>query len=90
MRMATTASGPARERILIVEDNDEVRAVAVEHLTGAGYQVIACVSGAAAVSLLEEGGGVDLVFSDVVMPGGYPASTSATGCAPTGPAFRCC
>jgi two-component system NtrC family sensor kinase len=57
-------------RVLIVEDDmdvAEVTASLVEHL---GYRVVRARSGAEALALLAGGERVDLVFSDVVMPGG--------------------
>src|SRR5579859_710083 len=67
------AKGPVRgkgERILIVEDNPDVRRVAVRQLTDLGYQVAEADSGAAGLETLSLDHGVDLVFSDIVMPGG--------------------
>jgi PAS domain S-box-containing protein len=57
------------EAILLVEDNAEVKAVAGMLLQQLGYRVNAVDNAAAALDLLAEGKIVDLVFSDVVMPG---------------------
>jgi PAS domain S-box-containing protein len=57
------------EAILLVEDNAEVKAVAGMLLQQLGYRVNAVDNAAAALDLLAEGQSVDLVFSDVVMPG---------------------
>ncbi len=57
------------EAILLVEDNAEVKAVAGMLLQQLGYRVDAVDNAAAALDLLAEGRCVDLVFSDVVMPG---------------------
>jgi len=57
------------EAILLVEDNAEVKAVAGMLLQQLGYRVDAVDNAAAALHLLAEGKSVDLVFSDVVMPG---------------------
>jgi len=57
------------EAILLVEDNAEVKAVAGMLLQQLGYRVDAVDNAAAALDLLAEGKSVDLVFSDVVMPG---------------------
>lgn len=56
--------------ILAVEDNPLVRRSTVRRLEALGLRVIEAESGLAAVKLLENGSDVDLVFSDVVMPGG--------------------
>ncbi|SLN75707.1 PAS domain S-box protein [Oceanibacterium hippocampi] len=56
--------------VLVVEDNAEVRDVAVSQLRTFGYQVVEAEDGPAAMALLEQGLPVDLLFTDVVMPGG--------------------
>jgi len=58
------------ETILVVEDNEAVREAALQRLEGLGYAVLEAVSGADAISILERGVDVALVFSDVVMTGG--------------------
>lgn len=55
--------------ILVVEDNPDVRNVAVSLLEQLGYQTMAVESAAAALDTLESGPNVSLVFSDVVLPG---------------------
>jgi PAS domain S-box-containing protein len=65
------ASSPpgGHERILLVEDEVEVRRVARAILEHAGYQVVEAVNGAEALELLLDGDApVKLVVSDVVMP----------------------
>jgi PAS domain S-box-containing protein len=57
-------------RILVVEDNPDVREVAIQRLERLGYRTLACESGPAAVALLGENPGIDLVFSDIMMAGG--------------------
>ncbi|UEM24738.1 response regulator (plasmid) [Skermanella mucosa] len=56
--------------VLLVEDSDEVAALAEEMLTSLGYEVTRVASGAAALGALADGRAVDAVFSDVMMPGG--------------------
>jgi two-component system cell cycle sensor histidine kinase/response regulator CckA len=64
---ATDLTGTAS--ILLVEDEEAVRAFAARALTSRGYTVHQAVSGAEALRILAETGGrVDLVVSDVVMP----------------------
>src|SRR5581483_6265652 len=62
---ATT--GRAR-RILLVEDEAQVRAVTSELLQDAGYDVIEAADGEEALRLLEDAGVIDLLLSDMVMP----------------------
>ncbi|WP_166222909.1 hybrid sensor histidine kinase/response regulator [Pseudomonas atagonensis] len=57
------------ETILVVEDNEAVRASAVELLREEGYQVLTAGNGDVAMKMLLEGTAVDLIFTDVVMPG---------------------
>lgn len=56
-------------KILLVEDEDMVRAVAERALSRAGYQVTACPGGEEGLAVIAEGAEFDLVVSDVVMPG---------------------
>jgi len=60
----------AGETILVVEDDDEVRAFSAEVLRDLGYHVLEAGDGTAALRILEQRRtGVDLLFTDVVMPG---------------------
>ncbi|MGE3229844.1 MAG: ATP-binding protein, partial [Hyphomicrobium sp.] len=58
------------EIVLVVEDNDEVRELTLERVEGLGYVVLEARSGLAAQRILESGTHVDVVLSDIVMPGG--------------------
>ncbi len=58
-----------RETVLVVEDNPEVQEVAGLLLDQLGYRVLYANSAAAALDLLGSGERIDLVFTDVVMPG---------------------
>jgi signal transduction histidine kinase/CheY-like chemotaxis protein len=66
---AAAAAPGSGERVLVVEDNIGLRRVAVRQLRELGYETVEAESAAAAVAALEDGG-ADLVFSDVVLPGG--------------------
>ena len=75
--MPETASEPAslgpassHETILVVEDDEDVLMVAAESLRGLGYQVETAVNAAQALDILRGDNPVDLLFSDVIMPGG--------------------
>jgi PAS domain S-box-containing protein len=61
-----------RETVLVVEDDENVRSYSVEVLRELGYRVVEASTGPAALALLEQAGGaeVDLLFTDVVLPGG--------------------
>ncbi len=58
------------ETILVVEDNERVRKVAVARLKSAGYQVLEASAGAEALDVLQAHPEVELLFTDIVMPGG--------------------
>jgi len=58
------------ERILLVEDDDLVRDHVSGQLSSLGYQVVAVRDGAEALEALKQIGHFDLLFTDVVMPGG--------------------
>jgi PAS domain S-box-containing protein len=64
------AVAPAQGRILVVEDDPQVLAVTVAVLTELGYQVATAPNAQVALERLEADEVVDLLFSDVVMPGG--------------------
>jgi CheY-like chemotaxis protein len=57
------------ETVLFVEDDPLVRDVVQPALEAAGFKVEVAKDGEEAVALLETGTHVDLVFSDIVMPG---------------------
>jgi CheY-like chemotaxis protein len=63
-------ASPRRETILVVEDDDDVRAYTVECLRELNYRVLEAHDGASALRLLErQDEPIDLLFTDVVMPG---------------------
>jgi PAS domain S-box-containing protein len=57
------------ERVLVVEDNDEVRRAVVDLLSGWGYRVVAAENADVAAAILAKDAAFDLLFTDVVMPG---------------------
>jgi len=64
--------GPAwggSETVLVVEDDEDVRATVVEMLSDLGYRVLKAKDAASALAIVESGVPVDVLFSDVVMPG---------------------
>lgn len=57
------------ESILVVEDDEQVRETAVALLQDLGYRVLKAKDAQSALSIIESGAPVDLLFTDVVMPG---------------------
>lgn len=68
----TSLTGPVlggSETILVVEDDAPVQHTVVDMLRGLGYDVLHADDGASALALLSTGVAIDLLFTDVVMPG---------------------
>jgi len=84
----TRAAAPARadrsqslprghELILVVDDNTGVRETASRILQSLGYTVLEAESGVEALEILARTPKLDLLFSDVIMPGGIDGPTLA-------------
>jgi PAS domain S-box-containing protein len=69
-RVAAAPIARRGETILVVEDDDDVRAHSVDILRELGYRVIAAPDGASALRVLETEPEVKLLFTDVGLPGG--------------------
>jgi len=69
--------GGNEETILVLEDDDDVRAYSVEILRELGYRVVEAHDGSSALRLLERQTRVDLLFTDVVLPGGMTGAQVA-------------
>jgi PAS domain S-box-containing protein len=61
--------GTTAGHVLLVEDNDEVAALTLEMVSQLGYETTRVASAAAALGALANGRSVDIVFSDIMMPG---------------------
>ena len=66
-------AGGGSETILVVEDEPTVSALACRTLMAEGYQCLRAASAGEALGLLERAGRVDLMLTDIVMPGGNGA-----------------
>jgi CheY-like chemotaxis protein len=77
---ATAADALPRgdETVLVVEDNPEVRATAVEILGSLGYRVLEAANGHQALEKVMQHPDIALVFSDVMLPGGLLGTSLAT------------
>lgn len=65
------------QTILLVEDSEDVRQVTEGYLRSQGYHVLAARNSEEALELLDKHGKVDLLFTDVIMPGGMNGLTLA-------------
>jgi CheY-like chemotaxis protein len=66
----TPAPTDVAARILVVEDDAALRALVIGMLEGRGYEVVAAENGREALDLLRHDAKIDLLFTDVVLPGG--------------------
>jgi CheY-like chemotaxis protein len=65
-------AGPLKggeETVLVVEDDEDVRSTVVEMLSDLGYRVLKAKDAQSALAIVESGAPIQLLFTDVVMPG---------------------
>jgi hypothetical protein len=74
------APSASPRQILVVEDDEVVRRMAVELLRDQGYQVLEASDGAQGMALLERSAPIDLLLSDVGLPGPNGASWPTLRC----------
>ncbi|WP_347138468.1 PAS domain-containing protein [Paracoccus sp. SSK6] len=65
------------ETILVVEDDEAVRTTVVDLLTSLGYKVLTARDAQAGLAVVESGLHIDVLFTDVVMPGGLTSRDMA-------------
>ena len=58
------------ELVLVVDDNTQVRSTVVAQLVELGYRTLEATDGASAINLLKATSAIDLLFTEIVMPGG--------------------
>ena len=66
----TPAAQGGSERLLVVDDDPTVLALTADMLTSLGYGVVTANNASEALQILEQDPGIELLFTDVVMPGG--------------------
>ncbi|MGQ7791711.1 PAS domain S-box protein [Faunimonas sp. B44] len=75
---APPPDGPAAgASVLLVEDDDEVAALVADMIGQLGYRVTRVANAAAALGALADGRRIDIVFSDILMPGGLDGTKLA-------------
>jgi signal transduction histidine kinase len=77
-----------QETVLVVEDDEMVRRYACQQLRSLGYRVIDVDNGVAALALIEQRTDFDLLFTDVVMPGGMNGRALADAARKLRPGLR--
>ena len=66
----TAPKGPSKETILLIDDEESVRAIVLKILRRANYNVLEAANGEAALKIAEtHTGKIDLVITDMFMPG---------------------
>ncbi len=66
---SAVTGAPLPSAVLLVEDHFWTRYTAAEFLRALGYQVLEAQDAAEAIRVLSSGTHVDIVFSDIIMPG---------------------
>jgi signal transduction histidine kinase/CheY-like chemotaxis protein len=69
--------GTFAETILVTEDDPDVRTYSVEALQELGYRVLEAADGPSSLQILERDPHIDLLFTDVVLPGGMTGAQLA-------------
>jgi CheY-like chemotaxis protein len=87
-RTGPVPEGTREEVVLVIEDDADVRATSVEMLRELGYQVIEAADGPAALRLVEQDRRIDLIFTDVVLPGGLTGAQIAVQAQERRPAVK--
>ncbi|HEY1934151.1 MAG TPA: ATP-binding protein [Acetobacteraceae bacterium] len=87
-KAAAAASGVAGETVLVVEDDDAVRRSSAQALHEIGYQVLEAPDAMEAIRLIADRGGIDLLFTDVGLPGGVDGRALADAARTACPAIR--
>lgn len=86
--LAAPTTPMGTETILVVEDEELVRRTAVAQLAVLGYRVTEAPDGASAMALLKGQEAFDLLFTDVVLPGGIMGSELAQQARAIRPSLR--
>jgi PAS domain S-box-containing protein len=86
VRSASLVGGS--EKILLVEDDATVLALTFDVLTGLGYEVTSAINAAEALARIRSDAEIDLLFTDVVMPGGVSGLSLARSAREVRPGLR--
>ncbi len=86
--VARAARAKQETKILVVEDDDEVRQYSTDVLRELGYHVLEAGTGARALNVLEQQPDIRLLFTDIGLPGGMSGADLATAALLRNPALR--
>ncbi|MCA6126182.1 response regulator [Bradyrhizobium sp. WSM 1704] len=78
----------AQEIVLVVEDDRLVRSYVLTQIESLGYRTLSASNGPEALAVLDSGTPVDLLFTDVIMPGSMNGRELATEAVRRRPALR--
>lgn len=67
---ALPVAASRNETILVIEDNQDVRQMVLHQLQDLGYKTIEATNGPEAMKMIEDNIPFDLLFTDIIMPGG--------------------
>jgi PleD family two-component response regulator len=87
-RQPATARRVGNQTILAVEDNPDLRATVARQLRDLGYRVCEAESASDALAVLGDAERVDLLFTDMMLPGGVNGKELATEA--RAPISKCC
>lgn len=68
--VAAPAAARGHETILVIEDDPLVQGYVIAQLGSLGYRTLTASDGATALALVDQGASFDLLFTDIIMPGG--------------------
>ncbi|MFB9268668.1 response regulator [Bradyrhizobium erythrophlei] len=78
----------AQEIVLVVEDDKLVRSYVLTQIESLGYTTLSASSGPEALAVLDSSAPVDLLFTDVIMPGAMNGRDLATAAQKRRPSLR--
>ena len=86
--LAESAAPGRRATVLLVEDDAEVRGTSIAMVQDLGHQVLIARTGAEALALIRAGNPIDLVLTDLLMPGRMNGIELAAAAAAAAPAIK--
>jgi PAS domain S-box-containing protein len=68
-KSAPTEPPMGNETVLIVDDEEALVEIATDYVSSLGYKVLSALNAQQALDIIEENNAIDLIFSDIIMPG---------------------